>query len=75
MEIVIEVKNEKGEVLGKRSSFDWEGAEENLGKLERCFKKTEHYDNKYPEITQEEVFQLEYERERELNKNKKYGDI
>ena len=37
MNIEIIVKNEDGEILGKRISGSWESANENFGKLERKF--------------------------------------
>ena len=39
MTIEIIVKNEEGNVIGKREAYDWEGAEENFGKLQRQYKE------------------------------------
>ena len=39
MTIEIIVKNEEGNVIGKREAYDWEGAEENFGKLQRQYEE------------------------------------
>lgn len=42
MVIEIIVKNEENEILGKRTAFSFESAEENLGKLERFVEARDH---------------------------------
>lgn len=40
MQIETIITNRDGEVIAKKTALDWEGAEENLGKLQRyCFEK------------------------------------
>ena len=41
MKILITILDENDEVLAKREALDWEGANENFGKLERQFAETE----------------------------------